>query len=142
MKVSEVMSRDVQVVRPTDTIQTVAQAMAQMDIGAVPVCDGQTLRGMVTDRDITIRAVAEGMTADAPVSRVMTGNLEYIRADDDLDRAADMMADAKVRRLPVIDDEQHLVGIVSLGDLSREHREKVVGRTLEEISTPGGPNAG
>ena len=141
MKVSEVMTRNVEVVSPTDTIQSVAQTMAQMDLGAVPVCDGQRLQGMVTDRDITIRAVAQGLSGSAPVSQVMTGNLEFIMADDDLDRAADKMADSKIRRLPVVNESQQLVGIVSLGDLSREHKEKIVGRTLEDISTPGGPNA-
>jgi len=136
MKISEVMTRDVQVARPDDTIQSVAQTMAQADVGAVPVCDGQRLQGMVTDRDITIRAVAQGLGGDAPVRQVMTGNLEYLYADDDLDRAADKMADSQIRRLPVVDQDQHLVGIISLGDLSREHKEKIVGRTLEEISEP------
>jgi len=138
MKISEVMTRDVEVARPTDSIQSVAQRMAQLDVGSVPVCDGQRIQGMVTDRDITIRAVAQGLSGDSPISQVMTGNLEYLYADDDLDRAADKMADSQIRRLPVIDQEQRLVGIVSLGDLAREHKEKVMGRTLEEISEPGG----
>ncbi len=136
MKISEVMTRDVQVARPDDTIQSVAQTMAQSDVGAVPVCDGQKLQGMVTDRDITIRAVAQGLGSDAPIRQVMTGNLEYLYADDDLDHAADKMASSQIRRLPVVDQDQQLVGIISLGDLSREHKEKVVGRTLEEISEP------
>ena len=138
MKISEVMTRDVEVARPTDSIQSVALRMAQLDVGAVPVCDGQRIQGMVTDRDITIRAVAQGLSGDSPISQVMTGNLEYLYADDDLDRAADKMADTQIRRLPVIDQDQHLVGIISLGDLAREHKEKVMGRTLEEISEPGG----
>ena len=137
MKISEVMTRDVEVARPNDSIQSVAQQMAQLDVGAVPVCDGRRLQGMVTDRDITVRAVAQGLSLDAPVSQVMTGNLEYLNADDDLDRAADKMADSQIRRLPVVDDNQQLVGIISLGDLAREHKEKVIGRTLEEISEPG-----
>ena len=136
MKVSEVMSRDVQVARPDDSLRSVAQTMAQADIGALPICDGQRLQGMVTDRDIAIRGVAQGLNADAPVRQVMTGNLEYLYADDDLDRAADKMASSQVRRLPVVDQSQQLVGILSLGDLSREHKEKVVGRTLEDISEP------
>ena len=141
MKVSEVMSTNVEVVRPTDTIQSVARTMADMDVGSVPVCDGQRLQGMVTDRDIAVRGVAQGLSGDTPITQVMTGNLEFIYADDDLDRAADKMADAKIRRLPVVDQNDQLVGIVSLGDLSREHKEKIVGRTLEDISAPGGPNA-
>lgn len=138
MKISEVMSRDIEVASPTDSIQSVAQKMAQMDVGALPVCDGRRIQGMVTDRDITVRAVAQGISPDSPVSQVMTGNLEYVMADDDLDRAADKMADHQIRRLPVIDENQQLVGIISLGDLAQEHRAKIVGRTLEEISEPGG----
>ena len=137
MKVREVMSRDVQVARPDDTLRSVAQTMAQADIGAMPICDGQRLQGMVTDRDIAIRGVAQGLNSDAPVRQVMTGNLEYLYAEDDLDRAADKMASSQIRRLPVVDEDKHLVGILSLGDLSREHKEKVVGRTLEDISEPG-----
>jgi CBS domain-containing protein len=136
MKVREVMSRDVQVARPDDSLRSVAQTMAQADIGALPVCDGQRLQGMVTDRDIAIRGVAQGLNADTPVRQVMTGNLEFLYAEDDLDRAADKMASSQIRRLPVVDESQQLVGIISLGDLSREHKEKVVGRTLEDISEP------
>ncbi len=137
MKISEVMTRDVEVASPNDTIQSVAQKMAQMDVGALPVCDGRRIQGMVTDRDIAIRGVAQGVSPDTPISQVMTGNLEYVMADDDLDRAADKMADHQIRRLPVLDSDQQLVGIVSLGDLAQEHKEKVIGRTLEEISQPG-----
>lgn len=138
MKIADVMSRDVEVARPTDSIQSVAQKMAQLDVGALPVCDGRRIQGMVTDRDITVRAVAQGLSADQPISQVMTGNLEYVMASDDLDRAADKMADHQVRRLPVVDENKDLVGIIALGDLAQEHKAKVIGRTLEEISEPGG----
>ena len=138
MKIADVMSRDVEVARPTDTIQSVAQKMAQLDVGALPVCDGMKIQGMVTDRDITVRAVAQGVSPDQPISQVMTGNLEYVMASDDLDRAADKMADHQVRRLPVVDENKDLVGIISLGDLAQEHKAKIIGRTLEEISEPGG----
>ncbi len=136
MKISEVMSRDIEVASPQDSIQSVAQKMAQLDVGALPVCDGRKIQGMVTDRDIAVRGVAQGVGSDSPISQIMTGNLEYVMANDDLDRAADKMADSQIRRLPVVDQDQQLVGIISLGDLSREHKEKVVGRTLEEISEP------
>ena len=138
MKIADVMSRDVQVARPNDTIQSVAQKMAELDVGALPVCDGARIQGMVTDRDITIRAVAQGVSTDQPISQVMTGNLEYVMASDDLDRAAEKMADHQVRRLPVVDENKDLVGIIALGDLAQEHKAKVIGRTLEEISEPGG----
>lgn len=138
MKISEVMTRDVEVASPNDTIQSVAQKMAQLDVGVMPVCEGRQIQGMVTDRDITIRAVAQGIPLESPVSQVMTGNLEFVMADDDLDRAADKMADHQVRRLPVVDENKQLVGIISLGDLALEHKNKAVGETLEDISQPGG----
>jgi CBS domain-containing protein len=138
MKISEVMTRDVEVASPTDTIQSVAQSMARLDVGSMPVCDGRRIQGMITDRDITVRAVAQGISPDSPVSQVMTGNLEYVMADDDLSRAADKMADHQIRRLPVVDENQQLVGIIALGDLAQEHKAKAVGQTLEEISEPGG----
>lgn len=142
MKISDVMTPDVEVARPTDTIRSVAQKMAQMDIGSVPVCDGRRLQGMVTDRDITIRAVAQGLSGDTPISQVMTGDLEYVMADDDLDRAADKMADGQIRRLPVVDADKQLVGIISLGDLAQDHKAKAVGQALEDISQPGrGPTS-
>ena len=138
MKIADVMSRDVQVANPNDSIQAVAQKMAELDVGALPVCDGRRIQGMVTDRDIAVRGVAQGLESSAPISRIMTGNLEYVLASDDLDRAADKMADHQIRRLPVVDENKDLVGIISLGDLAQEHRAKIVGRTLEEISEPGG----
>ena len=138
MKIADVMSRDVQTASPDDTIQSVAQKMASLDVGALPVCDGRRIQGMVTDRDIAVRGVAQGLDNTAPISRIMTGNLEYVMATDDLDRAADKMADHQVRRLPVVDENKDLVGIISLGDLAQEHRAKIVGRTLEDISEPGG----
>lgn len=138
MKISDVMSRDIEIASPTDSIRSVAQKMASNDVGAVPVCDGRRIQGMVTDRDITIRAVAQGLSPDSPISQVMTGNLEYVMASDDLDRAADKMADHQIRRLPVVDENKDLVGIISLGDLAQEHKAKIIGRTLEEISERGG----
>ncbi len=138
MKIADVMSRDVQIANPNDSIQSVAQKMAELDVGALPVCDGRRIQGMVTDRDIAVRGVAQGLENSAPISRIMTGNLEYVLASDDLDRAADKMADHQIRRLPVVDENKDLVGIISLGDLAQEHRAKIVGRTLEEISEPGG----
>lgn len=138
MKISDVMSRDIEVASPTDTIQSVAQKMAQLDVGALPVCDGRKIQGMITDRDIAVRGVAQGVGSDSPVSQIMTGDLEYVLAGDDLDRAADKMASNQIRRLPVVDENKELVGIISLGDLAKEHQDKIVGRTLEDISQPGG----
>jgi CBS domain-containing protein len=133
MKVRDVMTADVQIASPNDTLQTVAQQMAQLDVGVMPIGEGRRLQGVVTDRDITVRGVAQGLTGDTPVSQVMTGNLEFVLADDDVDQAHDKMAAAQVRRLPVLDQNQELVGIIALGDLAREDTSDV-GATLEEIS--------
>jgi CBS domain-containing protein len=130
------MTRDVQVARPDDSIQAVAQQMAQLDVGVMPVCDGQRIQGMVTDRDIAIRGVAQGLSADQPIRQVMTGNLEYVMANDDLDEVHDRMSAAQVRRLAVVDESGQLVGIVALGDVAREDKNKEAGETLEEISEP------
>lgn len=137
MKVSEIMSRDVQVARPNESIQSVARRMKEIDAGSLPVCDGETIQGMVTDRDITIRAVAEGRSFDTPVSEIMSRGVEYLFEDDDAGEAADRMADAQVRRLPVVDRDKRLVGILALGDIAGRVQDKTAGQTLEEISQPG-----
>jgi CBS domain-containing protein len=136
MKISEIMSRDVAVARPDDTIQDVARRMAQIDAGVIPVCDGERLEGIVTDRDIVIRAVSEGRSFQTPVSEVMTAGVEYCYEDDDISEAADRMAELQVRRLAVMDRDKRLVGIVALGDVARQAKDKVTGQTLEEISEP------
>ncbi|HEX8234213.1 MAG TPA: CBS domain-containing protein [Caulobacteraceae bacterium] len=135
MKISDIMSRGVTVARPTDTIQSVAQRMASEDVGAIPVCDGQRLQGMITDRDITIRAVAKG-DINASISEVMTSDIEYCFEDDDLEDVADKMADSQIRRIPVVDQDRNLVGIVALADLAREGKDKLVGDTVQDISQP------
>jgi CBS domain-containing protein len=136
MRISEIMSRDVKVASPQDTIQDVARRMRDIDSGVIPVCDGQKLQGMVTDRDIVIRAVSEGRSFSTPVSEVMTPDVEYCYDDDEVKDAADRMAELQVRRLPVLDHDQRLVGIVALGDIAREGKDKTTGQTLEEISEP------
>jgi CBS domain-containing protein len=137
MRISEIMSRDVQVARPDDSIQNVARQMREIDAGSIPVCDGGGLQGMVTDRDIVIRAVCEGRSFETPISEVMTPDVEYCYDDDDVKKAADRMAELQVRRLPVLDHDRRLVGIVALGDIAREGKDKTTGQTLEEISEPG-----
>jgi CBS domain-containing protein len=140
MKVSEIMSRDVQVARPQESIQSVARRMKEIDAGSLPVCDGDTIQGMVTDRDITVRAVAEGRSFDTPVSEIMTQGAEYIFEDDDAGDAADRMAEAQVRRLPVVDRNRRLVGILALGDVAGRVKDKTAGQTLEDISQPNQMN--
>lgn len=140
MRVNEVMSRDVQVARPQDSIQSAARRMAEIDVGSLPVCDGERLQGMITDRDIVVRAVCEGRGYDTPLIEVMTSKVEYCFEDDDLGDAADKMAEAQIRRLPVLNRDHRLVGILSLGDIAGRVKDKTAGQTLEEISEPTRPH--
>ena len=138
MKISDIMTRNVEVARPEDSIQTVAQRMADLDVGSLPVCDGERLLGMITDRDITIRATAQGRGPDTNVTEAMTPDVEYAFEDDDLREVTDKMASRQIRRLPVVDSDRRLVGIVALADLAREDKDKRVGDTVEQISKPDG----
>ncbi|MDB5361193.1 MAG: inosine-5-monophosphate dehydrogenase [Rhodospirillales bacterium] len=119
MIVSECMSRDVRVCSPDDTIRQAAAAMRGIDAGLLPVGENDRLVGMITDRDIALRAVADGKGNDTPIRDVMTLDVQYCFEDDDLDDAALKMSDLQVRRLPVLDRDKRLVGIVSLGDISK-----------------------
>ena len=136
MRIGEIMSRDVEVARPQDSIQDVARRMKEIDAGAIPVCDGERLKGMVTDRDIVLRVVSEGRSFDTSAADVMTAEVEYCYEDDDIAEAADRMAELQVRRLAVLDHDQRLVGIVSLGDIAQQGKDKTTGQALEEISEP------
>lgn len=136
MKIRDVMSKDVQVARPTDTLQDVASRMATGDFGFIPVADGDKLVGTVTDRDIAVRGVGKGLTAAATVSEVMTTTVTTALDSDDLKAALDAMGSRQIRRLPVLDKHNRLVGVVSLGDLSTRVKEKYAGEALETISQP------
>lgn len=136
MKIRDVMSKDVQVARPGDTLQDVAKRMATGDFGFVPVADGDTLIGTLTDRDITVRAVAGGAAPTAPVVEFITRDAWTVKADDDLKTVLDLMGARQIRRAPVVDKDGRLVGVVSLGDLSTRVKEKYAGETLEDISRP------
>lgn len=134
-KISEVMTSNVKVVRPDDTVQNAARMMAELDVGAIPVCDGTRLQGMITDRDITIRATAEGRGGDTKVRDVMTEDVVWCTAQDDTQEVLQRMGDAQVRRIPVVDQDKNLVGIVALGDLAIEE-ENNVDEALRDISMP------
>jgi CBS domain-containing protein len=138
MKVSEVMTRDVQTVRPDQPVREAASFMLSADAGSIPVTDGDRLIGMITDRDIAVRGVAKGYGPDTPVRELMTNDIICARDDDDVDDIASKMSEAQVRRLPVIDDNHRLCGIVSLGDLSREADTDCATEALEGVSQPGG----
>jgi CBS domain-containing protein len=140
MKVSDVMTRDVQTVRADQPVQEAASFMLSNDAGSIPVMDGERLIGMITDRDIAVRGIAKGHGPDTPVGELMTNDLVVVRLDDDVTEAATRMSDAQVRRLPVIDEDERLCGIVSLGDLSREADDDCASEALEGVSEPGGPH--
>ena len=138
MKVSEVMTRDVQTVRPDQPVQEAASFMLSADAGSIPVTDGERLIGMITDRDIAVRGVAKGYGPDTPVREIMTGDVICARADEDVGDVASRMSEAQVRRLPVLDEDERLCGIVSLGDLSQQADEDCAAEALEGVSQPGG----
>ena len=138
MKVSEVMTRDVQTISPEQSAQQAASFMLNSDAGSIPVTEGDRLIGMITDRDIAVRGVAKGHGPDTPVRELMTNDIVCVRIDDDCDEAASKMSEAQVRRLPVLDEQERLCGIVSLGDLSRETDDETAGQALEGVSQPGG----
>ena len=139
MKISEIMSSDVETVTADQPIQEAARFMLSGDAGAIPVSDGDRLIGMVTDRDITVRAVAEGRGPETPVREVMTDTLLFCFDDQDVDEVAIQMSDAQVRRFPVLSREgERLVGIVSIGDLSRSDDSDAAQVALEGVSQPGG----
>ena len=140
MRVSEAMTREVRVATPGQSIQDVAKIMAEIDAGAMPVGENDRLVGMITDRDIAIRAVAEGWDARSKkVSDVMTPDVVYCFEDQDVDEAARMMRSRQIRRLVVLNRDKRLVGIVSLGDLAVETGDRdLAGKTLEHVSEPAG----
>jgi len=141
-QICDVMTRDVKVLAPSDSIRRAAECMDEMNIGVVPVCDGERVIGMVTDRDIAVRAVAAGKSADStPVSDVMSEHVRWCYDDQSIDEVMEEMCDSQIRRLPVIDHQRHLVGIVSLGDVAtRGSDQRRVGETLKDISTPSEPD--
>src|SRR5687768_8330516 len=139
MKVSEFMTQEVEVITPDQPIREAAQFMLRADAGAMPVSDGDRLIGMVTDRDITVRAVAEGRGPDTPVRDVMTDEVLTCFDDDEIEDVALKMSERQVRRMPVLSREDRtLVGIVSLGDLSRSDRDYAAAIALDGITDPGG----
>jgi CBS domain-containing protein len=138
MKVSDVMTRDVQTVRPDSTAQEAASFMLREDAGSMPVSENDRLIGMITDRDIAVRGVAKGYGPDTPVRELMTDEIICAREDDDVEEVASKMSNAQVRRMPVIDENERLCGIVSLGDLAREADDDSTNAALIGVSEPGG----
>ena len=147
--VSDVMTRGVRTMSPRETLVQAAQAMQALNVGAIPVCDGDKLLGMVTDRDIVLRGVAQNCAIQStPLSAVMSGDTCCCFEDQTLDEAAAQMREKQIRRMPVVDRDKHLVGMLSLGDLATKGDAKTAaGDALQGISSPAhpdraGPSAG
>ena len=134
MKIGELMTADVEVVSPDDTLHTAAKMMADLDAGVLPVGENDRLVGMITDRDIAVRCIAEGMGPDTKIREAMTQEVMYCFEDDETHRICQNMADIQVRRLPVVNRDKRLVGIVSLSDLAR--KEANTAKALRGIARP------
>ena len=136
MRVSELMTREVQLVSPNSPLVEAARQMRDADVGALPVGEDGRLAGMVTDRDIVVRAVADGRALEqATVADVLSTDVVTCREDDSIEDAADLMAQHQIRRLPVVRDDQQLVGIVALADIARNDQD-TGGAALDDISEP------
>ena len=140
MEVSKLMTRDVRLASPENSIEQAAKMMGEIDAGVLPVGENDRLVGMITDRDIAIRAVAKGMGPETKVRDVMSKEVKYCFEDEDLDDVTDNMGDLQVRRLPVLNREKRLVGIISLGDVAVGHATDA-SQALQGISEPGGQHS-
>ena len=135
MKVREVMTTGVECIAPDTTLQEAAMKMKKLDVGFLPVCQNDRLVGTVTDRDIVIRGVTEGRSPSTHAQDVMTEDIFYCHDDEDVNACADYMREKEVRRLLVLNEDKRLVGVISLGDLSKvEGIQEVVGDTLKDIA--------
>ena len=138
MRVRDVMTPDVQLCTPDDTLRDAAEAMAALGVGLLPVTDNEHLVGMISDRDIAIRGIGMGRGPDSRVGDVMTAEVKYCFEDQDLNEVSENMGDIQVRRLPVVDGEKRLVGIVSLADAAIRHDPAAVGFAMSSVVEPGG----
>jgi CBS domain-containing protein len=141
--VADVMTRGVRTMTPSDTVSKAAQAMDELNVGVIPVCEGEKLVGMVTDRDIVVRGVAQDCDLKTTkLADVMSTNVRCAKEDQDVDEVLGEMADTQIRRMPVVDGQQRLVGIVSLGDIADKDTddELDVAQSLAEISSPAQPD--
>lgn len=141
--VADVMTREVRSMAPQDTLSDAAKVMDELNIGVVPVCEGERLVGMVTDRDIVVRGLARDADPKAcKLADVMSGHVRTARPDDDVDGVLSEMAGAQIRRMPVVDAQDRLVGILSIGDIAAKspEDEEDVGLSLGDISSPAEPD--
>jgi CBS domain-containing protein len=136
MKVSQAMTREVRVASPDQSIREAARMMADIDAGVLPVGDQDRLVGIITDRDIVIRAVALGRSPDTKIRDVMTDAVLYCFDDEEIDHVARNMAEIQVRRLPVVNRDKRLVGILALADIAASESPELVGEAVTGISEP------
>ena len=141
MKVSNCTTKNVRIVSPDQTLLDAAKAMANLDAGALPVSENDRLVGMITDRDIAVRGVAEGKGPDTRIREVMSPEVKYCFDDEEAADVLTNMSDLKVRRLPVVNRDKRLVGIISLGDLAMNGEAAQAGEALGGISQPGGEHS-
>lgn len=137
MNIRDLMTSDVQTVSPNDTAQKAAGFMLSADTGSIPVCDGDKIVGMITDRDIAVRGVGKGLGPDCSVADLMSKDVVCARDTDDVLAIAQQMSDKQVRRMPVVDSDDKLVGMVSLGDLSRQSQGSAAETALAGVTAPG-----
>ena len=139
--VSKVMTRGVRTLAPSDTLAQAARVMEELNVGVIPVCEGEKLVGVVTDRDIVVRGLARGLDANsAALKQVMSADVRCATEEQDLDQVLKTMAEAQIRRMPVVDAKQRLVGIVSIGDIAAKdrHNDADLAESLGDISAPSG----
>ncbi len=137
MKVSEAMTKDVKLIAPDHTLQDAANMMAKLDAGVLPVAENDRLCGMITDRDIAVRGVARGCGPETKVRDVMTPDVKYCYDDQDVDEVTLNMSEIQVRRLPVVNRDKRLVGIIALGDIATSPEGNRAATALSGISQPG-----
>ena len=137
MIVRELMTQEVRVIRPESSLIHAAQIMKELDVGALPVCAGDKVLGMLTDRDIILNAVAEGMSPEqTQIDDIYQRQAIWIYEDEEIAEAARMMEKERVRRLIVLNHEKKLVGLISLGDLAKADSQRMAGKTLQKITEP------
>lgn len=141
-KIKDLMTPNPEVIRPNTSLFEAAKKMRDLDVGVMPICDGDRLVGMLTDRDITIRATADGLDPKSThASTVMTPGMAYCYEDQDVNDAARVMKECQIRRLPIVNRDHRLVGIVSLGDVAVEaNNDRLSGDVLEKVSEPAQPD--
>lgn len=136
MKVNQCMTREVRIIDPAETLQEAARTMADIDAGFLPVGENDRLVGIITDRDIAIRAVGCGRSPEAKVRDVMSDEVKYCYADDEIDAVLENMGEQQIRRLPVVDRDKRLVGVISITDLAANGEARQSGEALGEIARP------